>query len=496
MAQDAASDSTRQPGATGQRRRILIIHQNFPGQFRHIALHLQQSGAEVVGLGRETAPGLSNFNWFRYTLHREVKADTHPYLRQMDAAVLHGQAVVRAFGELKRKGFEPDTILAHPGWGETLYAKDVFPHARLIHFCEWYYSSEGADFGFDPEFPTTLDDALRIRTWNALHLLNLENCDAAIAPTHWQKSRFPAAYQDKICVVHEGIALDGLAPDPQAVLRIAPRSLPSSLPLVGEGLGERAIVEGGASAPGEGPALESAQHQLSFHAGQPLITFVSRNLEPYRGFHRFMRALPAVLRQHPSAQVLILGGDEVSYGSRPKDAANWREKLLRELTHPSPVTGEGQGERATDSIADQNTNTLSPEHLNRIHFLGKLPYASYKKLLQVSAVHVYLSYPFVLSWSLLEAMASGCRIIASDTAPVREVIRHNENGTLCDFFDSAQLAKQILNALADPQAGEPLRAQARLDAQAYSLARGLAGYEDVLRMVKNRKEVSGEGWSS
>ncbi len=487
MAQDAASDSTRQPGATGPRRRILIIHQNFPGQFRHIALHLQQSGAEVIGLGRETAPGLANFKWFRYTLHRQVKADTHPYLRQMDAAVLHGQAVVRALGELKRKGFEPDTILAHPGWGETLYAKDVFPQARLIHFCEWYYSSRGADSGFDPEFPDTLDDTLRIRTWNALHLLNLENCDAAIAPTHWQKSRFPAVYQDKIRVVHEGIALDGLAPDPQAVLRIASRSASSPSPTSGQGKNHANTPavpspagEGGASAPGEGPALESAQHQLSFYAGQPLITFVSRNLEPYRGFHSFMRALPAVLRQHPRAQVLILGGDEVSYGSRPKDAANWREKLLRELTHPSPVTGEGQGERASDSIADQNTNTLSPEHLNRIHFLGKLPYASYKKLLQVSAVHVYLSYPFVLSWSLLEAMASGCRIIASDTAPVREVIRHNENGTLCDFFDSAQLAKQILAALADPQAGEPLRAQARLDAQAYSLARGLAGYVQVL----------------
>jgi glycosyltransferase involved in cell wall biosynthesis len=476
MAQDAASDSPQQPGNAQPRRRILIIHQNFPGQFRHIALHLQQhAGVEVIGLGRETAPGLPNFKWFRYTLHRQVKADTHPYLRQMDAAVLHGQAVVRALGELKRKGFEPDTILAHPGWGETLYAKDVFPQARLIHFCEWYYSSQGADSGFDPEFPDTLDDALRIRTWNALHLLNLENCDAAIAPTHWQKSRFPAAYQDKIRVVHEGIDLDGLAPDPQAVLRIAPRSLPSPLPPAGEGNSQAPTPavpsppgEGGASAPGEGPALASVQTQLSFHSGQPLITFVSRNLEPYRGFHSFMRALPAVLRQHPSAQVLILGGDEVSYGSRPKDAANWREKLLLELL-PSPV-----------SICAEPVNQLSPEHLNRIHFLGKLPYASYKKLLQVSAVHVYLSYPFVLSWSLLEAMATGCRIIASDTTPVREVIRHNENGTLCDFFDTAQLADQILAALADPQVGDPLRVQARRDAQAYSLARGLVEYAQVL----------------
>jgi glycosyltransferase involved in cell wall biosynthesis len=340
-----------QPAGTSPpegRQRILLIHQNFPGQFRHLAQHLAaRPDVEIIGLGRDSAPGLPGFPWFKYKLHRQGKAETHPYLRQMESAVLHGQAVVRALLKLKHQGFVPDVILAHPGWGETLYAKDVFPRARLIHLCEWYYTTQGADFDFDPEFPSDLDDRLRIQTWNALHLLNLENCDAAIAPTHWQKSRFPDAYQDKIQVIHEGIETEHLGPDPDATLM-----LPS------------------------GQCLK---------AGDPVITYVARNLEPYRGFHIFMRALPALLKANPHAQIVIVGGDGKSYGALPKDAPNWRTKMLRELR-------ETHGD-ALDAW------------LPRIHFLGKVPYETYKKVLQISAVHVYLTYPFVLSWSLLEAMA-------------------------------------------------------------------------------------------
>ncbi len=165
----------------------------------------------------------------------------------MENAVLHGQAVARVLQQLKAKGFVPDAIVAHPGWGETLYAKDVFPTTRLVHYCEWYYSSAGADFGFDPEFPVTLDDQLRIRTWNALHLLNLQNCDAGIAPTQWQWSRHPEAYRAKITVAHEGIDTERLGPDPNANFTVP-------------------------NGPNKGLVLK---------AGEPVITYVARNLEPY-----------------------------------------------------------------------------------------------------------------------------------------------------------------------------------------------------------------------
>ena len=396
--------------------RILFIHQNFPGQFRHIAqAWAARPGWQVLAIGRDTAPGVPGVQCLKYKPHRQTAPKQHPYLRRMEDAVLHGQAVARLLLDLKRQGFTPDVIVAHPGWGETLYAKDVFPQARLIHLCEWFYGAEGSDVGFDPEFPSTFDDHARVRTWNALHLLNLENCDIGISPTEWQKSRHPAAYQHKIVVAHEGIDAELLGPDPGAQI-----------------------------------TLKSG---LTLKAGDPVITYVARNLEPYRGFHQFMRALELIQVAHKTCHAVIVGGDGVSYGRRPADAKHWREKMLREC-------------KVNES---------------RVHFVGKVPYDQYKKVLQVSAAHVYLSYPFVLSWSMLEAMASGCVVIGSRTAPVQEVIRDGANGRLVEFFDKQAVAQAVIATLNDDkQTTTALCDQAQRDARRYSLRAGLAGYERAL----------------
>ncbi len=395
---------------------VLFIHQNFPGQFRHIAAHLaRQPGVNVRAIGREHAPGLAGIRLYRYRPHRQASKETHPYARTFEEGVLHGQQVLRLLLDLKAKGYRPDVIVAHPGWGETLYAKQAFPDCKLIHFCEYYYHTDGADAGFDPEFPLTLNGAASIHSRNALHLLNLENCDAAITPTRWQHSLHPAAYHDKIKVIHEGIDTANLGPDPDAVLR-----LPNG-------------------------------QQLK--AGDPVVTYVARNLEPYRGFHQFMRALPRVLAAHPTCQVVVVGGDSVSYGSKPHDAPNWRIKLLRE----------------------------NPVDLSRVHFLGKVDYATYRTALQVSAAHIYLTYPFVLSWSLLEALACGCPVIASDTAPVREVIQDGVNGWLVGFFDKDALVGHMLELLAN-QSNNFMRREAISQSVKvrYSVAQGVKEYlEDI-----------------
>lgn len=405
--------------------RVLIIHQNFPGQFRHVAQEwAQRPGWQVVAIGRDTAPGLPQLpglQLIRYKPHRSVKPDQHPYLRKMEEAVLHGQAVARVLLDLKRQGFTPDVILAHPGWGETLYAKDVFPDTRLVHFAEWFYNASGADIGFDPEFPASFDDRARIRSWNALHLLNLENCDVALSPTQWQKAQHPKAYLDKITVAHEGIDNENLGPDPSASFE-----LPS------------------------GQVLK---------AGDPVLTYVARNLEPYRGFHSFMRALPQIQAEHKQCHTVIVGGDEVSYGSRPKGGPHktWREALLAEV-----------GGR------------LDPA---RTHFVGKLPYADYKKVLQVSAAHVYLTYPFVLSWSMLEAMASGCLLIGSDTAPVREVLRDGEDGLSVDFADISEIAEKTVQAISEPLRFAAIRGNAAAGVQArFSRNQGLRCFEAALQL--------------
>ncbi len=238
--------------------------------------------------------------------------------------------------QLKSTGYLPTVILAHPGWGEALFIKDAFPDTPLINFCEYYYHATGADTGFDPEFPASADSRARLRVINALHLLNLEQCDIGVTPTRWQHSLHPAAYRDKLKIIHEGIDIDGLAVDHCSDF-----------------------------------ILDDGQ---VIRPGDPIITYVARNLEPYRGFHVFMRSLPQILQQHDSVQVVIVGGDSVSYGARPLDAPSWREKM---------------------------TSDISVSDLKRIHFLGKVSYARYKHVLSLSSVHVYLTYPFVLSWSLL-----------------------------------------------------------------------------------------------
>ena len=396
--------------------RILVLHQNFPGQFRTlIQTWAARPGWEVKALGRDSAPRLPGFAGFaRYALARKGRPGQHPYLRQMEAATLHGQAVARAMLELRDRGFVPDAILAHPGWGESLFAKDVFPDARLVHFCEWYYHAEGADLGFDPEFPLTFDDRARIRTWNALHALNLTQCDAAVTPTEWQRSRHPEIFQPRITVQHEGIALEELGPDPAASLHL--------------------------------------EDGLVLRAGDPVVTYVARNLEPYRGFHVFMRALEKIQRTHPSCHAVIVGGDEVSYGRSPKQSAHWREHMLKQVA-------------------------IDPA---RTHFLGRVPRRRFVEVLQVSAAHTYLTYPFVLSWSLLEAMACATPIVASDTAPVREVLRHREKALLVPFHSHDALAAAVLELLDDPQRFAGMRGAAAADARRFDPAAALKAYDHLL----------------
>ncbi|MCE4558167.1 glycosyltransferase family 4 protein [Roseateles cellulosilyticus] len=414
---------------------MLIIHQNFPGQFRHVAkAWSERPGWKVVGIGRDTAPGMpeleksGRLTLIRYKPHRPVHQEQHHYLRRMEDAVLHGQAVARILLALKAKGFKPDVILAHPGWGETLNAKDVFPDARLVHFCEWFYNVpaegngldpdwQGADIGFDPEFPVTFDDRARIRAWNALHLLNLENCDAAISPTHWQKAQHPKPYLDKITVAHEGIDTENLGPNPRAAIK-----LPNGTVL---------------------------------RAGDPVITYVARNLEPYRGFHQFMRALPAIQKEHKTCHTVIVGGDGVSYGRKPEGAKHWRERMMREVG-----------------------SKLDP---TRTHFLGKVPYEGYKRVLQVSAAHIYLTYPFVLSWSLLEAMATGCLVSGSDTAPVREILEDRVNGRLVNAFDKGAVSAAALQCLLTlDDAAQDLRYEAQKTANArFAVQAGIRVFSQI-----------------
>ena len=388
--------------------KILFIHQNFPGQFKYLAPALVQQGHTVVGMTMQKtdAKDWQGVQLYRYAAKRGTTPNVHPWISDFETKAIRAEACFRAALKLKADGFTPDVIVAHHGWGESLFLKDVWPNAKLAIYCEFYYHPHGADVGFDPEFPATDEgEVCRLRLKNLNNLLHFEVASAGISPTHWQASTFPEPFRSKITVVHDGIDTASLAPNPNV-----------SLTLNGN---------------------------LVLTKRDEVITFVNRNLEPYRGYHIFMRALPEILKRRPKARVMIVGADDVSYGARPANGQKWKDIFAKEV-------------RPLISDADWS----------RVHFLGHVPYTVFIPLLQLSSVHVYLTYPFVLSWSLLEAMSVGCAIVASDTQPLHEAIKHNETGRLVDFFNVPKLVDEVCGLLDNPDNRARLGANARAFAQA------------------------------
>lgn len=377
---------------------VLFVHNNFPAQYRHIARALaEQPGNRVVAVGSSTASTTRDIRLLKYSTTKSDSAVVHPFARRFDVESRRAEEVLYALSSLSGQGFVPDLIFAHPGWGETLPLRTMFPRARIILYCEFYYGAEGRDVGFDPEFPMTgLDGNVALHLKNATTLLALTECDAGVSPTPWQRSTFPREFQSKIEVIHEGVDTDEVKPNP-----VARFQLPNGATL---------------------------------SADDEVITYVSRNLEPVRGFHIFMRSLPRIMAARPNAQVVIVGGSGTSYGAQPPKGSSWKSMFLDEIR--------------------------SDIDLRRVHFLGRIPREPYLELLQISSVHVYLTYPFVLSWSLLEAMSAGCAVVASDTAPLRDIISDG-NGLLVPFFDIDALSDQVISVLSRPKAFKKMRMKAR-----------------------------------
>jgi glycosyltransferase involved in cell wall biosynthesis len=386
---------------------ILFIHQNFPGQFKFLAPALVQRGHNVVAMTMQKV-GLGDWQGVKLVPYKAKRGTTphiHPWISDFETKTIRGEACFRAAMDIKAQGFTPDLIIAHHGWGESLFLKEVWPEAKLAIYCEFYYLSQGADVGFDPEFPAKDSaDVCRLRLKNLNNLLHFEVADAGISPTHWQASTFPEPFKNKITVIHDGIDTQAVAPNPHVTLTL--------------------------------------NGNLELSREDEIITFVNRNLEPYRGYHIFMRALPELLRKRPKARVLIVGGNDVSYGARPESEQNWKDLFATEV-------------RPLINDADWT----------RVHFLGNIAYQHFIPLLQLSTVHVYLTYPFVLSWSLLEAMSVGCAIVASDTQPLLEAIRHDQTGRLVGFFDVKGLVREVCALLENSADRQRLGDNARLFAQ-------------------------------
>jgi glycosyltransferase involved in cell wall biosynthesis len=384
-----------------QRKRILFVHQNFPGQFVHLAPALQARGHEVLALTSDahrhpSVVPMAHYKW----QPREFDKATFRLSAKFAEMTWRGEIAAAAATTLRDKyGFMPDVVFGTPGWGETLFLGEVWPEAKRLLYAEFFYGPHGPMVGFDREYENRDLAANMTLTANQAHLLlSVHASHRMLCPMRWQAQSFPDFAQSRISVIHDGIATDDIRPMENAMVRF----------------------------PDKG---------LAFHKGDELLTFVNRNHEPARGFHIFMRALPAILKARPNAHVVIVGGDERSYSPLPAVGVTWREVLMREVG--------------------------AQLDMSRVHFVGKIPYLTFVQLMQVSRVHAYLTYPFVLSWSLLEAMSAGALVVASRTPPVEEVIVDGQNGRLVDFFDVAAWSETLVETLANHQAHDSLRAAAR-----------------------------------
>jgi glycosyltransferase involved in cell wall biosynthesis len=379
-------------------RDILFIHINFPGQFVHLAKALARSGRwKVFSIGGETARGLPGIRLERYAADADGLDGLEPVVRRGAVETRRALAVAAVCRSLREQGCDPAVVVGHSGWGEMQFVRDVFPHARIVSYLEFYFSFDGADVNFDPEFPPLGVDAReRVRARNAPALFAAVDSDALVTPTQWQASRFPADIRARLDVVHEGVDTRRAVPDPSVRMDL-------------------------------GDVVLSPDDEV--------VTYVARNLEPYRGFHVFMRALPRILENRPNCKVLVIGGDGTSYGTKPPRGRSWTDTMLEEV----------------GSRLDRQ----------RVHFLGPLPYEAFLAAMQISTAHIYLTYPFVLSWSLLEAMSCGALVIGSRTPPVEEIVTDGANGLLVDFFNAEALAARVCDALERRADMVPLRRAAR-----------------------------------
>jgi glycosyltransferase involved in cell wall biosynthesis len=377
--------------------RILFLHPNFPAQFRQLATVLGQDPNHQVVFGTTRLEGsIPRVHKVLYQESRPVAPQIHPYLRSLEGAVLQGQAVYRMAQKLKAQGFVPDVVFGHSEWGAPLFIKDLFPQSKLCCYFEWFYQAHGSDADFDPSEPLDADAEARIRVKNAPILLDLCACDAALAPTNWQRQQFPAEFHNKMTVRHDGIDTAFFQPKAGAKLKL--------------------------------PTID-----LDLTAVDEIVTYATRGMEPYRGFPQFMEAVALIQFRRPHCHVVVVGEDRVAYGKQLPEGKTYKQLMLESL----------------------------PLDLSRLHFTGSLPYHQYLQVLQASSAHIYLTRPFVLSCSMLEAMATGCLVIGSNTEPVREVITDGKNGLLVDFFSPMEIADRVEEVLDHPDQFIGLQQQAR-----------------------------------
>ena len=345
---------------------------------------------------------------------------THHYVRRHETDMRRGQAAARLMAEIRGQGFTPDVILCHPAWGEALFLRMVWPTAPLLAYAEWYADPNDRLWDFDPEFPSTTDTRGLAQAGNATLAIAYADATRLQTPTRFQWKHLPLAFRERTDILYDGIRSEEFRPNPEAILVLEPDeknfSGKENLPL-----------------PGWFPRRRET---LTLTRADTVVTFVNRVLEPYRGWHNFSRAIPLIQEACPEAHIVITGrtGGEGAYGP-PPSSGNWRDIYLNEIR-----------------------SRVDP---SRLHFTGTVPLETIYRLLTVSRAHVYLTYPFVLSYSPVEAMSCGAPVVLSDGEATQEVAEGEKHALFVDFHSPEEIAAAVIRLLRDPERAERMGRAAR-----------------------------------
>ncbi|HZN65017.1 MAG TPA: glycosyltransferase [Tepidisphaeraceae bacterium] len=389
------------------RMHVLYVHQNYPAQFGPIARHLVKLGWRCTFVSRAEGGNDDGIERISFKPGGKAGKETHHGARGFENAVWQCDGVYRALR--RRPDVKPDLVVGHSGFGSTLFLPELYPGVPLVNYFEYYFHPDATSL--DWHFRADLRElgwvvserkALRSRTRNAMTLLDLQQCDAGYAPTDFQRSVFPAEYRHKLRTIFDGVD--------RSVYHGYDEKLRS-------GAGHRRTLR---------------INNVEIPPEKRVVTYVSRGFESMRGFDVFVRAARRIYEQYPDVVFIVVGTDRVEYG------------------HDRTFLG---GKRSFRQWVLSREADLD---LSKFLFVGRLGPATLGRLLAAADLHVYLTVPFILSWSLMDAMSCGAVVLGSATPPVVEMIRDGENGLLADFFDAEGLARKAVAVLRDPAEYRPL----------------------------------------
>jgi glycosyltransferase involved in cell wall biosynthesis len=414
---------------------VLYVHQNFPAQFGHIARHLVDKLGWRCSFLSETPGGVAGgIEKIQYKVAGGATKSNHFCSRTFENTVWHSDAVFQALRT--RPDLKPDLIVGHSGFGSTLFLRELYPTVPVINFFEYYYHPHDPDSDMDFRRDLAWDvpqiKYLRSRCRNAMILLDLQNCQLGYTPTRFQFSKFPEEYHSKMRVIFDGV--------------------------------DRAIYHGHGEALRPPVSARQARKICGVEVSPTtrIVTYVSRGFESMRGFDIFMRSAKLIARQYPDVLFFVVGSDRIAYGGDESylgDKKTFKEWVL-----------------AGDSY-----------DMSKFVWVGRLSQEDLGRLMAASDLHIYLTVPFVLSWSMMDALSCGAVVLGSATSPVKEMIRDGENGLLADFFKPEEFAEKAVRVLQNPDEFRPLgRAAEQMIESRYSLE---AVLPEMLKLYEDARQI-------